>query len=86
MPPVLHQTLWLTTVLLAALVSGCAEFPDLDAAVSSDALLAPYPAILPIGDLLVPVAAPAPLTAVATLQARAAALRTRAAALRATSL
>lgn len=81
----------------AALAAGCAAFPQLDAAVSADALAQGYPALVPVDDLRVAAAARAPAPGATTLlaggpdataspapgiDARAARLRARAAGLR----
>jgi len=67
-------------LLLAALAAGCAEFPDLDAAITPQARAAPYPRIAPLSEVLagLPEGGPADPGAEA-LAARAAALKARAA-------
>lgn len=66
-----------------ALVAGCTQFPDLDAAISPGAEAAPYPQLVPTESLSASV--PEPLIEPETstsLEARVAHLRARAARLR----
>ncbi len=70
------------TLVFALAVSGCADFPALDAAVSARALAADYPRILPIDDLLAKVPAAGQDYGIGSLAARAANLRVRALRLR----
>ncbi|MCZ7676079.1 MAG: hypothetical protein M5U35_09685 [Roseovarius sp.] len=86
----------LAVPLTALLVAGCASFPQVDAAVSADALEPGYPALMPVGDLRAAAAARAPSPGATTLladagaggspapeiDARAARLKARAARLR----
>ena len=74
------RPLWLCT-LLAASLAGCAGFPALGPAAGPTAPALPYPAILPLDELLAQAAATGPSPA-AALAARAAALQARAEALR----
>jgi hypothetical protein len=39
-------------LLLAALLAGCAEFPQLDAAISPEARRAPFPTLVPLPEVL----------------------------------
>ncbi len=39
-------------LLLAALLAGCAEFPQLDAAISPEARRAPFPTLVPLNEVL----------------------------------
>jgi len=61
-------------------LTGCAEFPELESAISDRGRAAGYPALLPMEDLLARANAPTRLdeTTGAGLAARAAALRARA--------
>ncbi len=73
---------FLLTVLVALpLLAACAQFPDLDAAVSEEAKTAPPPELVPVERILGPATAVPPSTGDETeeeLRARAAALRARA--------
>jgi len=72
-------------VMSLAVLSACADFPQLDSAVSADARNAPYPTMQPIDDLLgISIDADTDELDAATksLRARATALKRRAAALR----
>ncbi|WP_343079682.1 hypothetical protein [Ostreiculturibacter nitratireducens] len=70
---------------LVAVLSGCAQFPEVEAAMSPEAARADYPALMPIDDVLARAAEDgiAGPDLEASLQERAARLRARAAALRA---
>ena len=72
------------TVLLSILlaVTGCSDFPDLDAAVSARARAADYPAILPLDGLLASVPEIEPGLGVGDLPQRVHRLQGRAANLR----
>ena len=65
---------------LLILLTGCTQFPDIDAATSSEARQAPYPALVDVTPLLT--GAPVSATPASALEGRAAALRARAARLR----
>lgn len=73
----------LTALVVGLGLSACAEFPELDAALSDEARAAPYPTLLPVEDLnarvgeprIAPDAADAIEARVARLKARAARLR-----------
>lgn len=82
--PRLPRPALLAAAMFAAL-SGCAQFPEVEAALSPEAERAAYPALLPIDDILARsaeggIAGP---DLAAALEIRAARLRARAAALRA---
>lgn len=68
-------------------LAACAEFPELDAALSEEARSAPYPILLPVEELNARIDAPRiePETA-AGIEARVAALKARAQRLRGTVL
>ncbi|MDX1780598.1 MAG: hypothetical protein R3256_04680 [Thalassovita sp.] len=69
--------------LSLAVLVGCSEFPDLSETIEPAARQAPYPALIPIDDLLgAETGADRPSDTTAELQARARALRARAARLR----
>lgn len=69
-------------LVLALTASACADYPQLEAAVSPQARAADYPAILPLGALLArQSAATTAIDLAGPLPARAAALRRRARAL-----
>lgn len=65
-------------------LTGCADFPELDGAISDKGRAAGYPSLLPVGQLMAHTDAPTRLDAQtgAQLAARAAALRKRADTLR----
>ena len=67
-------------VILAAALTGCTQFPELDHTQTAVLEAADYPALVPIEPILADVAAPAPdpVAAQSTVEARLAALRARA--------
>jgi len=70
--------MWRVWIILGFLVTACAEFPDVDAALAADGPPSAYPDLLPFEDLLT---APEPRLADAdadALIARASELRNRA--------
>lgn len=72
-------------LLILAGVAGCAQFPELDSALTDRARQAPYPELLPVETLKARVDAPRiSETAAEDMAARVAGLKARAAALRRT--
>jgi len=71
--------------LFLAVLAGCAEFPDLDRAISPSARAASYPQIAPLDGTLLPEPEETDADLVA-LASRAAALRARAERLRGTPI
>lgn len=69
--------------LIATLLAGCSDFPELDAAITPAARNADYPSLIPIGQIVTG-AEQVQISAqtVATLQARISRLQSRAARLR----